>query len=106
MSRERAKLVGDTEASGPQNWVSEFGKGSCQVLMTLHAISPDAMTTYSERLSALFAEGDAFREIWCTDGMAWIEMRDVPGAKFGQLGQLLQFRIARSSSAPTVRNTQ
>ncbi len=44
--------------------------------MTLHAISPEAMTTYSDRLSALFAEGDAFREIWRTDGMALTEMVD------------------------------
>src|SRR5271157_2335260 len=73
---ERAKLVGDTGASGPQNWVSAFGTGSDHVLVTLHAISPEAMTTYSDRLSALFAEGSAFREIWRADGMALTEMRD------------------------------
>ena len=50
---ERAKLVGDTGASGPQNWIGGFGKGSDHVLVTLHAISPEAMTTYSDRLSAL-----------------------------------------------------
>ncbi len=44
--------------------------------MTLHAISPEAMTAYSERLSALFAEGDAFREIWRADGMALMEVKD------------------------------
>jgi len=44
--------------------------------VTLHAVSPEAMTIYSDRLSALFAEGDAFREIWRQDGMAWTEMRD------------------------------
>ena len=27
------------------------------MLVTLHAMSPEAMTTYSDRLSALFAEG-------------------------------------------------
>jgi hypothetical protein len=69
---ERAKLVGDTGASGPQNWVGSFGKGSDHVLVTLHALSPDAMKSYGDRLSALFAEGNAFREIWRTDGMAWI----------------------------------
>jgi deferrochelatase/peroxidase EfeB len=73
---ERAELVGDTGASGPQNWVGAFGKGSDHVLVTLHAVSPEAMTIYSDRLSALFAEGDAFREIWRQDGMAWTEMRD------------------------------
>jgi len=34
------------------------------------------MTSYSDRLTALFAEGDAFREIWRGDGMALMEMRD------------------------------
>jgi hypothetical protein len=34
------------------------------------------MQSYSDRLSALFAEGTAFREIWRTDGMAWVEMKD------------------------------
>ncbi len=46
------------------------------MLVTLHAMSPDAMTSYSDRLSALFAEGNAFREIWRCDGMAWTEMMD------------------------------
>jgi deferrochelatase/peroxidase EfeB len=73
---ERASLVGDTGASAPQNWIGGFGKGSDHVLVTLHATSSEAMTTYSDRLSALFAEGDAFREIWRTDGMAWLEMVD------------------------------
>jgi deferrochelatase/peroxidase EfeB len=73
---ERAGLVGDTGASGPQNWIGAFGKGSDHVMVTLHAISAEAMTTYSDRLSALFAEGNAFREIWRTDGMALMEMVD------------------------------
>ena len=73
---ERAKLVGDTGPSGPQNWVGDFGKGSDHVLVTLHALSPEAMTSYSDRLSTLFAEGGAFREIWRTDGMALMEMKD------------------------------
>jgi deferrochelatase/peroxidase EfeB len=73
---QRAELVGDTGASGPQNWVGGFGSGSDHVLVTLHAISPEAMTTYSNRLSALFAERDAFREIWRGDGMALMEARD------------------------------
>jgi len=73
---ERAKLVGDTGESDPQHWIGGFGKGSDHVLVTLHAISPDAMTTYSDRLSALFAEGNAFREVWRADGMALMEVRN------------------------------
>ncbi len=73
---ERSGLVGDTGASGPQNWIGGFGKGSDHVLVTLHAISPDAMTSYSDRLSALFAAGGAFREIWRCDGMAWTDTVD------------------------------
>ncbi len=72
----RASLVGDTGASAPQNWIDAFRTESGHVLVTLHAISPDAMQTYSDRLSALFAEGDAFHEIWRTDGMALMEMVD------------------------------
>jgi deferrochelatase/peroxidase EfeB len=81
---ERAKLVGDTGASAPEHWVGGFGKGSDHVLITLHAISPDAMASYSTRLLALFAEGDAFHEIWRGDGMALMEMVDgkpVPTSK-------------------------
>jgi deferrochelatase/peroxidase EfeB len=73
---ERAKLVGDTGASAPQRWIDAFGKGSDHVLVTLHAISPEAMTSYSDRLSALFEDGSAFREIWRCDGMAWTETKD------------------------------
>jgi deferrochelatase/peroxidase EfeB len=69
-------LVGDTGASAPENWIAAFGKGSDHVMVTLHAISPEAMTTYSDRLSVLFAEGNAFREIWRTDGVALMEMQD------------------------------
>jgi deferrochelatase/peroxidase EfeB len=72
----RAKLVGDTGASGPEHWIGDFGKGTDHVLMTLHALSPEAMTSYSNRLSALFDEGNAFREIWRQDGMALMEMHD------------------------------
>jgi hypothetical protein len=65
----RAALLGDVGASAPEKWVGGFGKGSDHVLVTLHALSPAGMTSYSDRLSALFAEGDAFREIWRADGM-------------------------------------
>jgi deferrochelatase/peroxidase EfeB len=73
---ERASLVGDTGPSAPENWVGGFGKGKDHVLLTLHALIPDAMKGYSNRLSALFAEGDAFREVWRTDGAALTGMRD------------------------------
>jgi deferrochelatase/peroxidase EfeB len=72
----RAELVGDTGASGPPNWIGGFGTGNDHVLMTLHAASPDAMTTYSDRLSNLLSEGSAFQEIWRGDGMALMEMQD------------------------------
>jgi len=73
---DRAALVGDTGASAPQSWVGTFGKGSDHLLVTLHAISPDAMKSYSDRLCTLFAEGDAFREAWRADGMALMQMQD------------------------------
>jgi deferrochelatase/peroxidase EfeB len=73
---ERAALVGDTGPSAPQNWIGGFGTGGDHVLVTLHAISPEAMTTYSDRLTAVCAEAGAFREIWRRDGMAMTEMKD------------------------------
>src|SRR6266496_4152960 len=53
---ERARSVGDTGESDPQHWIGEFGTGSDHVLVTLHAMNPEAMTAYSNRLSALFVE--------------------------------------------------
>ncbi len=73
---ERAKLVGDTGESDPQHWIGGFGAGSDHVLITLHAMSHEAMAAYSDRLSALFVEGGAFREIWRADGMALMEVKD------------------------------
>ncbi len=73
---QRAKLVGDIGPGAPEHWVGGFGKGSDHVLVTLHALSPEALAGYSDRLSALFAEGGAFREIWRADGMALLEMQD------------------------------
>lgn len=80
----RAHRVGDTGPSAPEHWVGPFGKGSDHLLVTLHAMSPEAMTSYSDRLAALFAEGGAFQEIYRADGMALMEMKDgkaVPTAK-------------------------
>jgi len=41
---ERAGLVGDTGASDPKNWIGAFTAGGGHVMVTLHAISPEAMT--------------------------------------------------------------
>jgi deferrochelatase/peroxidase EfeB len=73
---QRASLVGDTGPSAPENWIGGFGTGNDQILVTVHAMNPEAMMTYSERLSALFAEGDAFEELWRGDGMALMEIQD------------------------------
>ena len=40
---QRAESVGDTGPSSPGNWIAGFGKGHDHVLVTLHAISPEAM---------------------------------------------------------------
>jgi deferrochelatase/peroxidase EfeB len=73
---DRAVLVGDTGPSEPRNWVGGFGTGSDHVLVTLHSTSPEAMATYSDRLTVLFAERDAFQEIWRQDGMALMETKN------------------------------
>jgi deferrochelatase/peroxidase EfeB len=81
---QRAKLVGDTGPSGPENWIEPFRDGVGHVMVTLHALSPDAMKSYTERLTVLFSEGNAFREIWRQDGAALIEMQNgqpVPTAR-------------------------
>ena len=96
---QRAALVGDTGASSPQNWIGGFGSGDDHVLVTLHAISPEAMTSYTDRLCAWFAEGNAFREIWRQDGMALMEMQDgqpVPTAK-------VHFGYTDGITTPTIR---
>lgn len=72
----RASRVGDTGPSAPEKWVGDFGKGTDHVLITLHAISPEAIDTYTDRLTSLFQEGNAFQEVWRQDGAAIIEMVD------------------------------
>jgi deferrochelatase/peroxidase EfeB len=96
---QRAGLVGDTGASSPQNWNGGFGKGYDHVLVTLHAISPEAMKSYSDRMCAWFSEGNAFREIWRQDGMALMEIQNgqpVPTAK-------LHFGYTDGISMTTIR---
>jgi deferrochelatase/peroxidase EfeB len=95
---ERAAAVGDTGPSAPANWVGGFGTNADHVLLTLHAISPDAMRGYTDRLAALFQQDGAFREIWRKDGMALMEMVDgkpVPTSKvhFGYTDGISQTTI-------------
>jgi deferrochelatase/peroxidase EfeB len=73
---QRAEVAGDTGPCGPQNWNGGFGTGNDHVLVTLHAISAEAKTSYSDRLSSLFAERNAFREIWRCDGKALTAIED------------------------------
>lgn len=72
----RAEFVGDAGRHAPQHWVGSFGAGNDHVMMTLHSMSPEAMASYSERLSAVLAKADAFQELWRKDGMALMEMQD------------------------------
>jgi deferrochelatase/peroxidase EfeB len=73
---ERAESVFDTGLSAPKNWQGGFGTGTDHVLVTLHAMSPEALTSYTDRLEPLFAQGGAFREIWRHDGTALTEAQD------------------------------
>ena len=95
----RAELIGDTGASAPQKWIDCFRKRHDHVLVTLHAISPEALNGYSDRLRALFTQGNAFQEIWRQDGMALIEMQNgqpVPTSK-------VHFGYTDGITTPTIR---
>ena len=95
----RAESLGDAGASSPQNWIGGFGSGDDHVLVTLHAISPEAMTSYTDRLCAWFGEGDAFREVWRQDGMALMERQNgrlVPTTK-------VHFGYTDGITTPTIR---
>ena len=96
---QRAESVGETGPSSPRNWIDGFGGGHDHVLMTLHAISPEAMDRYSDRLYTWSAEGDAFQEIWRRDGMALTEIqngRPVPTSK-------IHFGYTDGITMPTIR---
>ena len=96
---QRAELVGDIGASSPESWVGGFGTGQDHILVTLHAISPQAMDRYSGRLCAWFAEGDAFEEMWRQDGMALMETVDgqaMPTTK-------VHFGYTDAITTPTIR---
>ena len=95
----RSESVGESGPSSSKNWIGGFGSGDDHVLVTLHAMSPEAMTSYSETLCACFADGDAFREIWRHDGMALMETQDnqlVPTAK-------VHFGYSDRITTPTIR---
>ena len=95
----RAEMVGDSDASAPENWDGGFGGGDDHVLVTLHAISPEAMARYSDRMCSWFAEGSAFRELWRQDGMALMEMQNgqpVPTMK-------VHFGYTDGLTTPTIR---
>ena len=84
----RAERVGDKGVNGPEHWIGGFGTGRDHVMVSLFAISPDALADYSGRLTALFHEGSAFEQLWQVDGAVMTEMRDgqpafVPKVHFG-----------------------
>jgi deferrochelatase/peroxidase EfeB len=96
---KRAERIGDTGRNAPENWVGGFGTGSDHVLVTLHALSFEALRHYDLKLSALFKQGDAFERLWLGDGMALLEMQDgkpVPTTK-------IHFGYTDAISTPTVR---
>ena len=70
----RAKLVGDTGPSAPENWIDGFSDGRRSRDGDSARHQPGRDEVLQRSLVALFAEGDAFREIWRQDGMALIEM--------------------------------
>ena len=71
----RAARVGDQGDSGPEHWLSDFGTGRDHLMVTLYAISPQATESYSGRLTALFAENQAFEQLWHVDGCVMFEMQ-------------------------------
>jgi deferrochelatase/peroxidase EfeB len=94
----RAAQVGDTGPHAPEHWVGGFGTGHDHVMVTLHAVSFEALRHYSTRLTALFAKDDAFEPLWHGDGMALLEMQDgkpvpVPKTHFGYTDGISQVTI-------------
>lgn len=87
---KRSAKVGDTGVSGPEHWVGGFGTGNDHAMLALYAMGPDAMETYSGRLTALLKEGNAFEQLWNVDGCIMFEMQDgkpipVPKVHFGYI---------------------
>src|SRR5215469_3708805 len=70
---KRAEMLGEVGRSSPENWITGFGTGNDHVLLTLYARNSQALEASSLRLSALYATGGAFQELWRGDGAALIE---------------------------------
>jgi deferrochelatase/peroxidase EfeB len=108
---KRAVRVGDTGRSAPENWMGGFGTGDDHVMVTLHALSPQALTSYSKRLSTLFSEGNAFQQLWRGDGMALFEIQDgkpvpVPKVHFGYTDGITATPTIRGGPEPPVPDAQ
>ena len=73
---DRAALVGDTGPSAPKTLDRRLRQGERSRPGDAARHQPEAMTSTAIGLTALFPEGDAFREIWRQDGMALMEMKD------------------------------
>ena len=71
---KRAESLGEVGASAPEHWIEGFGKGQDHVFFTLYAVNPQALETYSAKLSALCASEGAFQELWRGAGAALTEM--------------------------------
>ncbi|WP_291994093.1 peroxidase [Candidatus Accumulibacter sp. ACC003] len=96
---QRAERVGDKGLNAPEHWIGGFGTGSDHVMVTLHALSFEALRSYALRLTALFEQGGAFEQLWHGDGMALLEIQDgkpvpVPKVHFGYVDAI---------STPTIR---
>ena len=107
----RANRVGDTGESGPEHWVGGFGSGRDHVLVTLHAISLDALEHYGARLIGRFSQDGGFRLLWQTDGAAIIERRDgqqvpVPKMHFGYTAGITATPRLRGGPEPVAADHQ
>ena len=58
---KRAETLGEVERSAPENWIVGFGKGDDHVLLTLYAVTPQVLESWSERLGTLCATEKAFQ---------------------------------------------
>ena len=90
---KRAEGLGQVGSSAPENWIAGFGKGNDHVLLSLYAVTSEALETCSTRLSALCASEGAFQELWRGDGAALFEMVNgipipVPKVHFGYVDGL------------------
>ena len=73
---ERAELVGDTGPSAPRELGGGFGKGARSRTGDAARSESRSDAELHRAFVSFFAQGNAFKEIWRQDGMAWIEMKD------------------------------